>query len=303
MAESETRRVREKVDGVLLLDKPINVSSNAALQRAKRALGAAKAGHTGTLDPLATGLLPLAFGESTKFSQSLLDADKAYRATVQLGVTTTTGDAEGDVIARMAVSVTASQIDDTVGGFVGEIEQLPPMYSALKHAGRPLYAYAREGIDIERKRRKVTIYEIAAETLHDDSFELVVRCSKGTYIRTLAEDIGRRLGCGAHLSALRRTGVGAFRIEDAEALEAIEALGRTARDSLLPVDSMIDGIARLVLDDPQMSALHHGRVLKVENIVPGDYRLYAGDRFQGLGRVDTTGVLAARRLLSTQRVA
>lgn len=301
--ESKRPRVRENVDGVLLLDKPLNVSSNAALQRAKRALGAAKAGHTGTLDPLATGLLPLAFGESTKFSQSLLEADKTYRATVKLGTTTTTGDAEGEVIATIPVNVSASQIDDVVGGFLGEIEQLPPMYSALKHAGKPLYAYARDGVDIERKRRAVTIHEIAAAAYYDDLFELVVRCSKGTYIRTLAEDIGRRLGCGAHLSALRRTEVGAYRVEDAEALEAIEARGRAARDCLLPVDSMIGSMARLALDDDQTSALQHGRAQDVLNIAEGKYRLYAGDRFLGLGRVDSTGILAACRLVSTQCIS
>ena len=299
MTGREAPRVREKVDGVLLLDKPLNVSSNAALQRAKRALGAAKAGHTGTLDPLATGLLPLAFGESTKFSQSLLDADKAYRATVRLGVTTATGDAEGEVIARVPVDVTRTQIENAVSAFLGEIEQLPPMYSALKHAGRPLYAYAREGVDIERKRRKVTIYEIASEGLRDDAFELVVRCSKGTYIRTLAEDIGHHLGCGAHLSALRRVGVGAFRVADAVALEAIEARGIAARDLLLPIDSLIGTVTRLALNETQTQALQYGRALNIENAAAGDYRLYCGDRFLGLGAVDATGVLVARRLVST----
>lgn len=299
MTARESRPVRQKIDGVLLLDKPLHVSSNAALQRAKRALGAAKAGHTGTLDPLASGLLPLAFGESTKFSQSLLDADKAYRATVQLGVTTATGDAEGEVIARLPVNVAPAQIDDAVSVFLGEIEQIPPMYSALKHAGKPLYAYAREGINIERKRRKVTIYEMVSEAVRDDAFELVVRCSKGTYIRTLAEDIGRHLGCGAHLSALRRTGVGIFRVEDAKKLEALEKRGVAARDWLLPIDSLIEPVDRFVLGDGQAQALQCGQTLNVENLTAGDYRLYSADRFLGLGRVDEAGILSARRLVST----
>ena len=300
MAAAESRRPREKVDGVLLLDKPLNVSSNAALQRAKRARGAAKAGHTGTLDPLATGLLPLAFGESTKFSQALLDADKSYRATVQLGVTTRTGDAEGEPIERLPVNVAPAQLEAAVAAFKGEIEQVPPMYSALKFAGKPLYAYAREGVEIARKRRRVTIYEIVSEAFRDDRFDLVVRCSKGTYVRTLAEDIGRYLGCGAHLCALRRTAVGPFRIEHATALAAIESEGVAARGRLRAIDSLIEAVETLALDDIQVSALKFGQTSTVDGVAAGEYRLYCGEFFLGVGRVDTAGVLTARRLVSTQ---
>ncbi|WP_323004146.1 tRNA pseudouridine(55) synthase TruB [Denitromonas sp.] len=230
-------RRRDPVDGVLLLDKPQGISSNAALQRARNALGAAKAGHTGTLDPMATGLLPLAFGESTKFSQTLLDADKGYEATVLLGVTTTTGDAEGEVLDRKPAAFSADEIRAAARAFVGEVEQLPPMFSALKHAGKPLYAYAREGIDIERKRRRVMIHALDCEPTGPDGFVMRVRCSKGTYIRTLAEDIGNRLGCGAHLTALRRTRIGPFAIDSAVTLDAVEAATiDDARAMLAPVE-------------------------------------------------------------------
>lgn len=293
-------RRRDPVDGVLLLDKPQGISSNAALQRARNALGAAKAGHTGTLDPMATGLLPLAFGESTKFSQTLLDADKGYEATVQLGVTTTTGDAEGDVLDRKPAAFSADEIRAVALAFVGEVEQLPPMFSALKHAGKPLYAYAREGIDIERKRRRVTIHSLDCEPIGPDGFVMRVRCSKGTYIRTLAEDIGSRLGCGAHLTALRRTEIGPFAIESAVALDAVEAATLDdARALLAPVDCLIGALPVLNLDEMRSRQLCHGQTVALDGVAAGSYRVYLADRFLGLGRVDNASVLSSQRLVVT----
>ena len=293
-------RRRDPVDGVLLLDKPQGISSNAALQRARNALGAAKAGHTGTLDPMATGLLPLAFGESTKFSQTLLDADKGYEATVRLGVTTTTGDAEGEVIERKPAAFPADEICAAALAFVGEIEQLPPMFSALKHAGKPLYAYAREGVDIERKRRRVTIHALDCEATGPDTFVMRVRCSKGTYIRTLAEDIGHRLGCGAHLTALRRTQIGPFDIDAAVPLDAVEAASfDDARALLAPIDCLIGGLPVLRLDERQSRQLCHGQTVALERVAAGSYRVYLAERFLGLGRVDNASVLSSQRLIVT----
>jgi len=290
------RPLKERVDGVLLLDKPVGISSNAALQRARRTLGAAKAGHTGTLDPLASGLLPLAFGESTKFSQSLLDADKAYDAVVRLGITTTTGDAEGEVLETRPVAATPGQISAIAERFLGEIEQLPPMYSALKHAGKPLYAYAREGIDIERKRRRVMIHALTCTPIDAEHFALSVRCSKGTYVRTLGEDIGHALGCGGHLTALRRTAIGRFRIEDAVSLDAVEEAGLGARAQLLPVDSLIDDVPVLALTDEQAGAILHGQCATLADGQPGAYRLYHAAGFIGLGELLPDGLLRSRRL-------
>lgn len=292
------RPLKERVDGVLLLDKPLGLSSNTALQRARRALGAAKAGHTGTLDPLATGLLPLAFGESTKFSQSLLDADKAYEATVRLGVMTTTGDSEGEVLKQRAVECTADEIVGMAHRFLGDIEQMPPMFSALKHNGRPLYEYARAGKDIERKRRIITIHALSCEPVDHDTFRMTVRCSKGTYVRTLAEDIGEALGCGAHLTALRRTQIGRFSIEDAVSLASVEARGLDARAMLLPVDSLIGDVPVLSIDAESTARIEHGQTTLLTGVAPGDYRLYHVERFVGLGEVDADGTLRSRRLVA-----
>jgi tRNA pseudouridine55 synthase len=224
---------KRAVHGVLLLDKPLGLSSNDALQKAKRLYRAEKAGHTGTLDPLATGLLPLCFGAATKFSQVSLDADKRYLATLRLGVTTTTADAEGEVLQRREVAVTRDQLRAACERFSGAIEQVPPMHSALKRDGRALYEYARAGIDVEREPRTVTIHAIDIVAGRDDSWTLDVRCSKGTYIRTLAEDIGAALGCGAHLSALRRTGSGALTLDGALTLEQLAAMNEPERDAVL----------------------------------------------------------------------
>ena len=207
------RPPRRKVDGVILLDKPIGISSNAALQRVRRVFNAAKGGHTGTLDPLASGLLPLCFGEATKFSQTLLEADKSYEAELRLGVSTTTGDVEGQVLETRAVNVDSADFATACASFVGEIEQVPPMFSALKVAGRPLYDYARAGVTLERKSRRISIKGIEVLEFDANMARVAVDCSKGTYIRVLAEDIGALLGCGAHLVSLRRTRIARFAIE------------------------------------------------------------------------------------------
>jgi tRNA pseudouridine55 synthase len=228
---------RRAVHGVLLLDKPVGLSSNDALQKAKRLYCAEKVGHTGTLDPLATGLLPLCFGAATKFSQVSLDADKRYLASLRLGVTTTTGDAEGQVLTRREGRVTRAELQVACGRFRGAIQQVPPMYSALKRDGRPLYEYARAGIELQREARAVTIHRIdiveAPDRLEQDVWTLDVLCSKGTYIRTLAEEIGKALGCGAYLSALRRTASGALTLERAHTLEQLGCMSDKERDQIL----------------------------------------------------------------------
>ena len=232
--------IRRAVHGVLLLDKPLGLSSNDALQKAKRLFRAEKAGHTGTLDPLATGLLPLCFGAATKFSQISLDADKTYRATLRLGVTTTTADAEGEVLRRCQVSATRAQVQAACERFIGPVHQVPPMHSALKRDGKPLYAYARAGIEVEREPRTVTFHHIDIIEGDHATWTVDVHCSKGTYIRTLAEDIGNALGCGAHLIALRRTGSGALTLERAHTLEQLTAMTEAQRDAiLLPTDALL----------------------------------------------------------------
>jgi tRNA pseudouridine55 synthase len=231
------RRQRRSLHGVLLLDKPVGLSSNDALQKAKRLFDAEKAGHTGTLDPLASGLLPLCFGAATKFSQASLDADKRYTATLGLGVTTTTGDLEGEVVERREVRLNRAAIDAVLQRFTGALLQRPPMHSALKHEGRALYEYARRGIEVEREARPVSVHALTLLDWHRDTLVLDVHCSKGTYVRTLAEDIGAALGCGAHLAALRRTGSGALDVADAVTLDALAAMTAPERDArLLPPD-------------------------------------------------------------------
>jgi len=232
-ADGRPRVPRRAVHGVLLLDKPLGLSSNDALQKAKRLYRAEKAGHTGTLDPLATGLLPLCFGAATKFSQVSLDADKRYVATLQLGATTTTADAEGEVLQRRPVNATDAQLSDACRRFVGEIDQVPPMHSALKHEGRALYEYARQGVEIERAARRVTVRAIDILGRRDDQVTIDVLCTKGTYIRTLAQDIGEALGCGAHLAALRRTGSGPLTLAGAVTLGQLADLTESDRDRLL----------------------------------------------------------------------
>lgn len=251
---------RQNIDGVLLLDKPTGWTSNAALQKTKRLFNAAKAGHTGTLDPFASGLLPICFGQATKFSSYALHGDKAYRAVLKLGVTTTTGDIEGEVLETKPVAVTLDTILQLLPTFTGQLLQTPPMYSALKHQGRPLYEYARAGIEIERKPREVTIYSLTAENLAGNELTIDVRCSGGTYIRTLAEDIGKALGCGAHLIALRRTASGAFTLDQAVSLAALENQDQDQRlSALLPPDTLVAHLSRLDVDADTALQLMHGK--------------------------------------------
>lgn len=297
------KRIKRAINGVLLLDKPHGFSSNQALQKAKWLLQAAKAGHTGTLDPLATGLLPLCFGEATKFAHYLTDADKTYVATLKLGVTTNTGDAEGEVLATRAVKVTTAQLESSLACFHGEISQVPPMYSALKHEGKALYEYARAGIEIERKSRQVHIYDIALNHFKDDTAEITVRCSKGTYIRTLAEDIGEALGCGAHLTALRRTATANYAIAQSVSLQAFEAMTAEQRiAALLPADSAIEAFPSIILEDESVFYVQRGQAVWQSGIKgQGPVRLYSGQQqFLGLGEIQSDGKIAPKRLIMHQ---
>lgn len=278
-----------KVDGVMLLDKPTGISSNAALQRVKRALRAAKAGHSGTLDPLASGLLPLCLGEATKFAGILLDADKAYEAHVRLGVRTSTGDAEGAVLETRPVSVSATDLQVACERLTGEIDQIPPMYSALKVAGRPLYDYARAGVTLERSPRRIRIERFDVLGFEAHTARLAVICSKGTYIRVLAEDLGALLGCGAHLSALRRTRIGRFDIGDSIGIAQIETDPRNAIQELLPVDHLIADWPVVSLDERAAEGFVRGQAVSVVSAIrDGSVRVYrSGDRF--LGAADLQG--------------
>lgn len=290
---------RRPVNGVLLLDKPQGATSNHALQVAKRLLRAEKAGHTGTLDPLATGLLPLCFGEATKFSQTLLDADKAYEATIKLGERTDSGDAEGSVISTRTPAVSLAQLEAALARFQGEIEQIPPMHSALKHQGRPLYEYARRGETIERAARRVTIHHLQLIDFDGVIARVSVDCSKGTYIRALADDLGEALGCGAHLQALRRTRIARFTIEQAIQLADFEALDEAARDARLgPVDALLEDMPRLDLSPLDAARIRHGQRLPRPDAAGGDVRLYEGPQFLGVGRIEN-GVLAPLRLAAS----
>jgi len=299
------RRRGLPVDGVLLLDKPQGVSSNHALQRVRRLLQAQKAGHTGTLDPMATGLLPVCLGEATKFSAQLLEADKVYRTRVQLGVVTDTGDAEGEVVERHEVApLSVTDIEHVLERFRGEIEQTPPMYSALKHQGRKLYELAREGKTVERAVRRVTVYDARLLAVEGTAFELEVRVSKGTYIRTLAEDIGRALECGAHITALRRLATGPFGADGMLKIDRLEALpDQAAREAaLLPVDVLVAHLPRLELDEAARQRIMHGQPVKLDtlDIAVGErVRLYCAEDFIGLGVVSGPQEVAPKRLLST----
>ena len=294
------RPPRCKVDGVLLLDKPGGMTSNAALQKARWLLNAAKAGHTGTLDPMATGLLPLCFGEATKFAGTLLVADKRYEAVIRLGARTDTGDAEGEVLERRPVAVKLEQVEAALARFTGDIMQVPPMHSALKRNGRPLYEYARKGIEVERLPRPVTIHSLKLVSCAGDTLEIAVDCSKGTYIRTLAQDIGELLGCGGHLTGLRRTRIASLHLESAVTLEALEALASEARYALLqPSDALLDGLPRANLDAVAAECFGHGQtVVEKAGQEEGLVRVYAGDHFLGLGRRLPEGCIAPERLVA-----
>lgn len=310
VAAQQQRSSWQSVHGVMLLDKPRGCTSQTALQQVRRALRAEKAGHTGTLDPLADGLLPLCFGAATKFAQMHLDADKAYRAVLQLGVTTTTDDGEGEVIERKALpDWETEQLLQVLQGFVGTIAQTPPIYSALKRAGKPLYAYARAGQEIDVPSRQVRIDAIGLVSLQGDLLALDVRCGKGTYIRALARDIGQQLGCGAHLAALRRTASGGFDISQACTLDAVRGLDAGAAQAhLLPVDCLVQGLPRIDLDASQSARLLHGQTLVPElapTLPSGQVRVHGTTptRHSFLGVAHWDGhVLSPQRLLSNEEL-
>ena len=283
------------IDGALLLDKPVGVSSNFVLQRIKKILGAKKAGHAGTLDPLASGLLIALFGEATKFAGLLLESDKEYRATLKLGETTATGDAEGEILKSSPVRVSAADVRAVLARFRGEIEQVPPMHSALKHEGMPLYKLARKGQSVERKPRRVRILDVELLDFRSPLAEIRVRCSKGTYVRTLAEDIGAALGTGAHLAALRRTASGRFRVADAVALDDLAASGdRLAR--LLPLEALLAELPRVDLDVGLAAKLRNGQALRLEALPEGVAAVYGpGGALLGIGRAQD-GILRPLRL-------
>lgn len=296
--EPRVKKTWKQVDGVLLLDKPLGMSSNDALQKARRLFSAAKGGHTGTLDPLATGLLPLCFGEATKFSADLLDADKGYEADIQLGVTTDSGDAEGQVIATAAVNLEIGQISAVLERFVGDISQVPPMHSALKRDGRPLYELARQGIEVEREARAVTIHRIDLLAFAGDRLQVRVACSKGTYIRVLAADIGLALGCGAHLAGLRRSGVGDLTLAGSVTLEQLDALPEADRLAFLqPVDALLQSLPSVQLDGEAAQRFRHGNPVELPAGLAGKIRVYADGRLIGVGEPGRENRLWPKRLV------
>lgn len=298
------------LDGILVLDKPPGVSSNRALQMVKRLYGAAKAGHTGSLDPLATGVLPLCFGEATKFSQFLLDADKAYESTFVLGVATATGDAEGEVLETLDASALAeADVALALEAFRGEIEQVPSMYSALKHEGQPLYKLARRGQEVERKARRVVIKQLELRAFRagaQPQVDVYLECSKGTYVRSIAEDLGRMLACGAHVAKLRRTRAGAFGIGDSVTLATLEALRASERIAdmdalLLPADAALEGLPLVRLSSSGGFYMRQGQAVLVPNAPGGGMvrvALETGE-FLGIGEILDDGRVAPRRLIVT----
>ncbi|MCS0592037.1 tRNA pseudouridine(55) synthase TruB [Massilia norwichensis] len=300
------KKPRDLVDGVLLIDKPVGLSSNDALTKVKRIVNAKKAGHTGTLDPFATGLLPLCFGEATKFSQDLLEADKTYLATVHLGITTTTGDTEGEVLETRDVDVTTEQIEAALARFRGPILQVPPMYSALKRDGKALYEYAREGVTLEREARPVTIHELEMVAIAAPFLTIRVKCSKGTYVRVLGEDIGAHLGCGAHLSALRRVQVGELTTANMVTLEELQAHANPL-SLLAPVDALLSTFPRVDLTPELEKRFLNGQRLALgKEPVPvpaeqGRVRVYAGGRLLGTAILQEYAILAPERLIAAKQ--
>ncbi|HEU5297446.1 MAG TPA: tRNA pseudouridine(55) synthase TruB, partial [Burkholderiaceae bacterium] len=292
------------VHGVLLLDKPVGLTSNQALQRAKRLLRAEKAGHTGTLDPLADGLLPICFGAATKFAQVCLDADKRYRATLALGERTASGDRETPVIERRPVDTDRAAVDAACHRFTGTIEQLPPMHSALKKDGKALYDYARAGVEVERLPRRVTIARIDVVEFRDSRLIIDVECSKGTYIRTLADDIGRALGCGAHLAALRRTGAGRLDVRDAVTPDTLDALSEIERDALLrPTDCLLGDWPAVRLEADEAGRFLSGLRRRIDGADAAAVRVYGTQPHAFLGSAHISGgELIADRLLSPLEV-
>lgn len=292
---------KQPVHGILLLNKPQGVTSNWALQKVKRLFNAQKAGHTGSLDPLATGMLPICFGEATKFSQYLLDADKCYEVTAALGIKTNTGDALGEIIARVeGRAISQDDLHEVLQAFLGKSKQVPSMFSALKHQGRPLYEYARAGVEVEREARDIYIHQLSLVDFDARHFSLVVSCSKGTYIRNLIEDIGNKLGVGAHVTRLHRKYTAGFADEPMHALNDLAEQSKEALlNCLLPIDRATAFFPRMTIEFDEESALRQGKIIKIqpENNC-GIMRLYRLDgRFVGLGEVDESGHLKGKRLL------
>jgi tRNA pseudouridine55 synthase len=309
MASPPARKKRIPLHGVLLLDKPAGLSSNDALLKAKRLLNAEKAGHTGTLDPFATGLLPLCFGEATKFSQDLLEADKIYETVVHLGIRTSTGDIEGETLSSQPVDVSLAQIESVLARFRGPIRQVPPMHSALKRDGKPLYEYARAGITLEREAREVSIHGLELLEFQAPWLRLRVACSKGTYIRVLGEDIGEALGCGAHLQSLRRIGVGNLLLSATVTLEQLAGAAESERATMLaPVDTLLSSFPALELADDLATRFLHGQRLALDmtrlptSVVPGRVRVYreSDHLLLGTAQLAAYGVLAPERLIAVK---
>lgn len=288
--------LRRRVDGVLLLDKPVGLSSNAALQQAKRRFRAEKAGHTGTLDPLASGLLPICFGEATKFAHMLLDADKTYAATVRLGTATTTGDAEGAVLQTRDVAVTRQDVEAALPRFIGRITQVPPRYAALKYHGRNYYEYAREGIEIPRPGREITVRSMTLVAWTPPDLELTICCGKGAYVRVLAEDIGLALGCGAHLAALRRIETGGLQLSASCTLEMLARFSDEECDArLLPPDTLVAPLPRIDLEAGEAMRFAQGQAVTRTGLSDATYRVYAADGFAGIA-LAVDGTVRPRRL-------
>ncbi len=305
------RRRGRDIDGVVLLDKPQGISSNDALQKVKRIFNANKAGHTGALDPLATGMLPICLGEATKFSQFLLDADKRYRVIARLGQRTDTSDADGEMISEREINFTQAQLDNALAQFRGDIEQVPSMYSALKYQGRPLYEYARQGIDVPREARSITVFELQQIRWEGSELELEVHCSKGTYIRTIVDDLGELLGCGAHVIYLRRLEVASYPMSRMVTLEQLQALADSALadglpvgdvlDSLLmPMDSAVKSLPEVNISSVVAVYVKQGQPVQVSGVpLEGLVRITEGEehKFIGMGEIDDDGRVAPRRLV------
>ncbi|MCU8162443.1 tRNA pseudouridine(55) synthase TruB [Vibrio vulnificus] len=305
------RRKGRPIDGVILLDKPTGMSSNDALQKVKRLYFAEKAGHTGALDPLATGMLPICLGEATKFSQFLLDSDKRYRVIAKLGERTDTSDSDGDVVETRPVNVTLETLEACIEKFRGESDQVPSMFSALKYQGKPLYEYARKGIEVPRESRKITVYEIILHRFEGDEVEMEVHCSKGTYIRTIVDDLGEMLGCGAHVTMLRRTGVAKYLYENMVTLEQLNELVDNAnRDGiaprevldplLMPMDTAVEDLPEVNLIADLADMVMHGQAVQVLGApTEGQLRLTMGEerRFIGVGEMNRDGKIAPKRLV------
>ncbi|MEZ9230533.1 tRNA pseudouridine(55) synthase TruB [Vibrio amylolyticus] len=308
------RRKGRPVNGVILLDKPTGISSNDALQKVKRIYFAQKAGHTGALDPLATGMLPICLGEATKFSQFLLDSDKRYVVKAKLGERTNTSDSDGEVVETREVNVTQEQLERCVASFKGETDQVPSMFSALKHQGRPLYEYAREGIEVPRESRKITVYSIELLRFEGDEIEMEVHCSKGTYIRTITDDLGEMLGCGAHVTYLRRTGVAKYPYEKMVTLEQLnELLEQAERDEiaprelldplLMPMDTAVEDLPEVNMNEELTDLVQHGMPVQVFGApAEGTVRMTSGDEklFIGVAVIDDDGKVAPKRLVVFQ---